>query len=227
MKTWISLSLAVLLAVLANSTFAQKQTKEKVYRWIDEQGNVHYTESLPPDFKDKKADVLDDQGLTRETDISLVPPPPKPKVVEEQPKDELPRDKSGLQRPEPRYNDQQLQQQQDALLVLRYHSVDEIKDALDVEVRQLAYDTNLLTTSRNSLETAYAGTIKELADRQRAGVAIPPEEIKSIASMKRKMVENDLNMEQIHQRELMTREKFAAELERYQYLTSREDSEQP
>ncbi len=227
MKTWIALCLTALLAVSVNSAFAQKQTKEKVYRWVDEAGNVHYTESLPPDFKDKKADVLDDQGLTRETDISLVPPPPKPEAVKEQPKDELPRDKSGMQRPEPRYSDQEMQQQQDALLVLRYHSADEIEDALEVEVRQLAYDTNLLTTSRKSLETAYAGTLKELADRQRAGVAIPPEEIKSIASMKRKMAANDLDMEQIRQREQATREKFAADLERYNYLVTRDQNEQP
>jgi hypothetical protein len=227
MKTWTTLILAALLLVSANPCFAQKPAQEKVYRWVDEDGNVHYTESLPPDFKDKKADVLDDQGITRETDLSLVPPPPKPEVKKEQPKGELPRDKSGLERPEPLYNDAQMQQQKDALLVLRYHSEEEIQDALDVEVRQLAYDSNLLITTRKSLDTAYAGTIKELADRQRAGVALPPEEIKTIEAMKRKMAANDLNMEQIRQRELATQEKFAADLERYRYLVKRDDSEQP
>jgi len=233
MKTWIAISLTTVLLLTMDSGLAQtskpgsQSSGEKVYRWVDDEGNVHYTETLPPDFKDKKADVLDDQGITRETDLSLVPPPPKPEAEKEDPKGELPRDKSGMQRPEPKYNDQQMQQQQDALLLLRYHSEEEIQDALNVEVRQLAYDTNLLTTSRKSLDTAYGGTIKELADRQRAGVASSPEELKSIEGMKRKMAANDLNMRQIRQRELATEKKFAADLERYRYLTTRDGSEQP
>lgn len=232
MKIWIYLCLAVLLVLTADTSQAQNRKQQgqtsgdKVYRWVDEQGNVHYTESLPPDFKDKKADVLDDQGLTRETDLSLVPPPPKAAPANAQPKGELPRDKSGMQRPEPQYSPTEMQKQKDALLVLRYHSEAEIEDALQVEVRQLAYDTNLLTTSRNSLETAYAGTVKELADRQRAGVELPPEELKSIETMKRKMVANERNLEEIRLREQATREKFAADLERYRFLVEQNATEE-
>lgn len=233
MKTWIAISLTTVLLLTMDSALAQTRkpgsqaSGEKVYRWVDDEGNVHYTETLPPDFKDKKADVLDDQGITRETDLSLVPPPPKPETKKAAPTGELPRDKSGLQRPEPRYNEAQMRQQQDALLVLRYQSEEEIQDALNVEVRQLAYDSDLLTTTRKSLDTAYVGTIKDLADRQRAGVEVPPEEIKTIDSMKRKMAANDLNMQQVRERELVTREKFAADLERYRYLIARDASEQP
>lgn len=226
MKIWIYFCFAVLLVLTMGTSLAQTSGK-KVYRWVDEDGNVHYTATLPPDFEDKKADVLDDQGLTRETDLSLVPPPPKPAPSKESSKGELPRDQSGLERPEPLYNSAEVQRQKDALLVLRYHSEDEIEDALQVEIRQLAYDTNLLTTSRTSLETAYAGTIRELADQQRAGVKVSPEEIKNIEAMKRKMVANDRNMEEIRLREQITRERFAAELERYRYLVEQHASEQP
>lgn len=232
MKTWIYLCLATLLVLATNTADAQNRKQkpqaqtDKVYRWVDEHGNVHYTESLPPEFGDKKADVLDNQGLTRETDVSLVPPPPKPAPAKKESKGELPRDQSGMQRPEPLFNPSEMQKQQDALLVLRYHSEEEIEDALQVEVRQLAYDTNLLTTSRNSLETAYEGTVKELADRQRAGVELPAEEIKSIETMKRKMAANERNMEEIRLREQATREKFAADLERYRYLVKQAAAEQ-
>lgn len=223
MKIWIYLCLALMLVLTAAPSEAQNRkpqgqpSGDKVYKWVDEEGNVHYTESLPPDFKDKKTDVLDNQGLTRETDVSLVPPP-QAAPPKKEPKGELERDQSGMLRPEPLYNPSEMQKQKDALLVLRYHSEEEIEDALQVEVRQLAYDTNLLNTSRNSLETAYAGTVKELADRQRAGVELPPEEIKNIEAMKRKMAANERNMEEIRLREESTREKFAADMERYRYL---------
>jgi len=233
MKTWIYLCISSLLILTMDTSQAQSRqpnagaSGEKFYRWVDEEGNVHYTETLPPDFKDKKADVLDDQGLTRETDLSLVPPPPKPKPSDAESKGELPRDRSGMERPEPLYNTTEMQQQKDALLVLRYGSESEIQDALEVEIRQFAYDTNLLTTSRDSLETAYTGSIRELADRQRAGVEIPPEEITNIETLKRKMTANNKNMEEIRQREQAIREKFAADLERYRSLVEPNNSEEP
>jgi len=225
MKTWIALGLAALFLFSADSALAQKQKQQKqetqkVYRWVDEEGNVHYTETLPPDFKDKKTDVLDRQGLVRETDQSLVPPPPKPMAEKNPAKGELPRDKSGLKRPDPRYTDSELQKQKDALLVLRYDSEEEIMDALNVEIRQLAYDANLVSTSRSSLDTAYSGSLRELADRQRAGVALPPEDIKAIENMKRKMAENDQNLAEIKTREDEIRSKFEEELERYRYLVA-------
>lgn len=223
MKTWIVYALAVLFLCSANLAFGQqnKPSSDKVYRWVDEEGNVHYTATLPPDFKDKKADVLDSQGLTRETNISLAPPPPKKVVEKDAANGALPRDKSGLQRPEPLYNEAEMQKQKDALLVLRYRSEEEITDALEVEVRQLAYDTNLLTTSRKSLEASYQGNIHELADRQRAGVAIPPEELKAIESLKRKMALNKKDMQEIQARELDIQQKFATDLERYRYLVEK------
>ncbi|HET6565126.1 MAG TPA: DUF4124 domain-containing protein [Xanthomonadales bacterium] len=230
MKNWICIALAALFVFGAGQGFAQSKKQQptpsgdKVYRWVDEEGNVHYTATLPPDFKDKKADVLDKQGITRETDLSLVPPPPET-TAQKSSKGELPRDSSGMVRPEPLYNPTEMQKQKDALLVLRYHSEEEINDALQVEIRQLAYDTNLLATTRKSLDNAYAGTIRELADRQRAGVEIPPEEIKNIETMKRKMAANDRNMDEIRLREKTTQEKFAADLERYRYLVEQNSAE--
>jgi len=227
MKTWIACSLATLF--LCSATLAvgqQSRSSDKVYRWVDEQGNVHYSATLPPDFKDKKADVLDGQGLTRETDISLVPPPPQKAAEKVSEKGDLPRDKSGMKRPEPLYNESEMQRQKDALLVLRYRSEEEIKDALDIEVRQLAYDTNLLTTSRKSLKASYDGNIHELANRQRAGVEIPPEELKAIENLKRRMALNEKYMQDILSRELAIQQKFANDLERYRYLVGKAAEEQ-
>jgi hypothetical protein len=230
--TCVAVCLSAIFLFNAEATQAQNRKpkpqsqEEKVYRWVDEEGNVHYTETLPPDFKDKKADVLDDQGITRQTDLSLVPPPPKTKSAAEA-KGELPRDQSGMQRPEPLYTPSEVQRQKDALLVLRYNSEEEIMDALQVEVRQLAYDTNLLTTSRNSLETAYAGTMRELADRQRAGIQLPPEELKNMESMKYKLAANDRDMQAIRLREQETQKKFAEDLERYRFLVNQPESEVP
>jgi len=209
---------------LAGIDTAQAQAKpapqKKVYKWVDENGEVHYGESLPPDFEDKKADVLDSQGITRQKDISLVPPPPKPKA--EAQKGELPRDKSGLQRPEPLYSEQEMKVQQDALLLLRYDSDQEILDAMQVEIKQLDYDRRLITGSIASLYQAYEGNIREAAERQRAGIAVESQLIQDIQSLKSRVAKNEASLAQLEQREQDIRASFQTELEHYRELVAKD-----
>ncbi len=143
MKTvfWSLLLTASLL--LAASAEAQKKgpkAQPKVYRWVDENGEVHFSQTVPPDFQqqDKKLEKNSGRGWQKDNALTPAPAPKsKPKVAG---KNELPRDSSGLPRPKPRYNPAQLQEQQDALLLLRYDSDSEILDAMQVEIKQLDYD---------------------------------------------------------------------------------------
>jgi len=209
----------VLMVMISASSFGQaKEKKDQVYRWVDEEGNVHYSATLPPDFKDRKADVLDKQGITREKDISLVPPPPRKKG--EEVKGELPRDASGMKRPEPLYSDAELQRQQDALLLLRYDSDQEILDAMQVEINQLAYDERLLTTSRTSLQEAYRGNVREAAERQRAGLPVEESLAREVKVLKSRLVENGDSIARLDEREAYIRREFETNLQRYRKLVA-------
>ena len=95
-----TLSIVLFSAVMLATGSAMAQ---KVYRWVHENGEVHYSQSLPPDFQDKTHDVLDEQGIVRESDKSLVPPPPPPKTEDDLM--ELPRDSSGMERPKALYTE--------------------------------------------------------------------------------------------------------------------------
>jgi Domain of unknown function (DUF4124) len=59
---------AALIAVIALAGFtsvsghAQKQ-QQKLYRWVDNAGVVHYGDSVPPEYADKDRDVLNKQGV--------------------------------------------------------------------------------------------------------------------------------------------------------------------
>jgi len=211
-------SVVLSLFLAAGLAAAPNNASNKVYRWVDEDGNVHYTETLPPNFQDRKADVLDEQGLMREKDVSLVPPPPKP--PEATPESELPHDSSGMQRPQPLYDERELRARQDALLLLRYDSEQELLDAMEVEIKQLDYDQRLLTTSRASLEEAYLANIREAAERQRAGVAVEPKLARDIDGFSRRLAENEQSIAGLHKREAFIRGEFEVSLERYRALTA-------
>lgn len=212
MKT---LSLLCLVTGLGLTASVQAQ----VYKWVDENGEVHYSETLPPDFKDKQHDVLDNTGMTRQKDQTLIPPPPLPSAATAQP-GELPRDASGMQRPTPKYNATQMKQQQDAFLLLRYDSDQEILDAMQVEIKQLGYDAQLLSGSRSSLLDAYRGNIAEAADQQRAGQEVDPKLIAEINSLKLQLAKNAVVTATLQEREDAIRKKFGEELVTYRRLTA-------
>jgi hypothetical protein len=204
--TLLCLSAAILAAGTAMAA--------KVYRWVDENGEVHYSETLPPDFEDKKHDELDDQGIVRAKDQSLVPPKTKP--IEEL--QDLPRDSSGMERPKAMYSKEELQRRMDSFLLLRYDSEQEITDAMTVEISQLEYDRILLQTSRDSMSKAHREQIREAASRQRSGVEVDPKIIESISSLQTRLDSNGKSLANLQAREDEIIANFDVQMERYRYL---------
>jgi len=212
-----------LLLLSAAILAASSAMAAKVYRWVDENGNVHYSETLPPDFEDKKHDELDERGIVRAEDQSLAPPPPEPKSEDDP--IELPRDSSGMKRPDALYSAEELQRRMDAFLLLRYNSEQQIQDAMTIEIKQLEYDRLLLQTSRESMSEAYHGQIKEAANRQRSGVEVDSKIVNSISTLQSRLETNEKSLAKLQEREDKIVTNFGAELERYQYLTSNQPEE--
>ena len=213
-KTTLFLSILFLAATIlaAGSAMAAK-----VFRWVDENGDVHYSETLPPDFDDRKHDELDSEGIVRLENQTLAPPPPEPEIEEED-DNELPRDSTGMKRPKPLYSEEELQKRMDSFLLLRYDSEEEINNAMIVEINQLEYDRVLLQTSRTSLSEAYRGQIREAATRQRSGVEIDPKIIKSISNLQNRMARADKSLARLQVREAKIITDFGTQLERYKTL---------
>ena len=189
---------------------------------MDEDGNVHYTESLPPGYKDTGHDVLNERGIVLDENQKLTPEQAAKQKTEDEIKtaeaNELPRDTSGLPRPKPLYTDAEKEARMDNLLMLRYESEQEIIDAMNVEIKQLNYDRDLLRGSLDSLEEAYRGQIRVAANQQRAGQAVGDEAAREMAGLKSRMAKNARELAALDLREQKIREEFQAQLERYRAL---------
>jgi hypothetical protein len=196
----------------------------EVYRWVDENGEVHYSESLPPNFKEKGHDVLNSSGLVIDEDVSQTPPPPPPPTAED--KKELPRDKSGLPRPKALYSEAELQRRMDNFLMLRYDSEEEIIEAMNVEIKQLEYDRRLLQTTRASMLDSFQGEVREAADQQRAGKQVPEKVSKDLNQLHSRLAENQAELDALKQRELSIRADFDKQLVRYRVLQEEWDGDE-
>ena len=191
----------------------------EVYRWVDENGEVHYSESLPPNYQDKGHDVLNERGIVVDEDLTLTPPPPPPPPPpsKDEPQ-ELPRDSSGLPRPKQLYSEAEMQRRMDNFLMLRYESEGEIVEAMNVEIKQLAYDQRLLETTRDSMLDAYRGQIKEAANRQRSGQPVNDSVSRDINQLRARLAENKTELDRLIERERSIRADFETQLSRYRVL---------
>ena len=214
MELKVKLQIVSLLAATALIT-GQSYAAE-VYRWVDENGEVHYSETLPPDFEDKGHDVLNRRGIVVDENKKLTPEPPPPPSKED--RKELPRDKSGLPRPKALYSEAELQRRMDNFLMLRYESEQEITDAMNVEIKQLAYDRRLLETTRDSMQDAYRGHIREAANRQRSGQSVGEGAFQQIDRLRSSLAQNSAELSSLVEREKSIRAEFEAQLKRYRFL---------
>lgn len=220
--------LRISLILLCCTVFAGSATA-KVYRWVDEKGEIHYSESLPPDHVDAGHDVLNERGILLDEDIKLTPPPPPPppEVSEEEQRTELPRDSSGLPRPKALYTDAEKQARMDRLLLLRYASIEEIEKQLAYELGNIEHDAQMLVTSKNSLLRSYRGQVREAADLQRSGKPVSQEASRRVANLKSRLEENKVEVEGLGAREETTRAEFKEHLDRYRLLEEKWAEDKP
>ncbi len=216
----VTITLALSGLLLASPLPAQE-----VYRWVDENGEVHYSETLPPDFKDQGHDVLNERGIVTEEDQTL-----KPEPVLETPKEEvpqfLPSDASGLPRAKALYSEAEMQRRMDAFLMLRYESEQEILDAMSIEIKQLSYDRRLLETSWNSMNDALRGQVRIAAQRQRSGQQVSEETARDIQGLQSRLAENNDSLRGLQKREDAIRADFQKQLDRYRYLVELQAEEE-
>ncbi len=79
MRVSVALCLALILSLLSAPVLAQK-----LYRWVDADGKVHYTDSLPPEAVNQARDEINRSGVTvNRVDRALTPEERAARRVEE------------------------------------------------------------------------------------------------------------------------------------------------
>lgn len=70
----IRMLVAVLLSLGLGATLEAQNKSEKLYKWTDKDGNIHYSDSIPPEAQEYARERLSDQGVSVErVDRALTP----------------------------------------------------------------------------------------------------------------------------------------------------------
>ena len=179
---------------------------QTIRRWVDDNGVVHYSETVPPEYADRDRDILNEQGIAVDFEEGLITPEERAEL------DRLAAEK------ETRRLEAERIATRDRMLLDTYLSVGDIEDLRD---RRLE-----LMESQIKVTEQYLGNLrKRLGDLQReaeryaesaaAGAGLPPELALDISrtTASISLYEESLNRTRAQQDELHAA--FAADISRF------------
>lgn len=192
--------LAVALAALVMPAQA------KLYRWVDEQGNVHYSDRLPPQATQQKRKVLDESGRTLESHDP---------EAERRAAEARAREQARLEAERAR---QEAQARHDRMLLQTYTTVEDIEHVRDDRVAALDSSLNLAREKLERLRGNLAQLEKRAGELRQAGRPLPEDLSRRLAEARRQVQENqDYVARKEAERDEMA-QRFAADIERFKEL---------
>lgn len=176
------------------------------YRWVDEQGHVHYSDRMPPESVDRAYSVISPQGITvKNIDKAKTPE----QLAEER---EIQRQREEDQRQE---RERRLQ---DRILLDTYSTVDDLIDTRDRHIATLEGLIDVSQHKLSNLNTELDKITKMAANLERAGKPVSGELRDDINNLRGQIErENSFIRAQRAQQDEI-RAKFAADVARYNQL---------
>src|SRR5262245_37903371 len=200
--------LPALLLALAAGTAAGEE-KQKLYKWVDKQGQVHYGDSVPPEYAEQDRDVLNKQGVKvgREEGI-VTPEEAAAKAAEEK-----------------AARDEQKRKLRDRVLLQTYQSVQELEvlrdnrlDLVDAQLTIQEQSLSNLRAQRVQIERMAARYAP--ANKDPSAEPLPNEVARDLERSASDIDTQQANLVKRRQERENIRQNFEADIKRYQELRS-------
>lgn len=165
--------LLITLVAVSTATVCAPSSGKRLYRWVDEDGTVHYTDRIPPSAVDQGRTELSKEGVH----IKSVPPAKSPEAVAQQAElERLRREQKELI---------EKQQAADRVLLQSFRSEDDIIMARDGKIAAIDVMIEVTRNNVGRQQRALAKLRTNAADAERAGKPVPPQLKQDIANMER------------------------------------------
>jgi len=177
-----------------------------VYRWIDDQGEVHYGQVVPPEYKDKGYDRLDDNG-------QLIDRVERALTAEER------RERERLREEQTRLETERRDQaQKDRRLLSSYRSEQDLVEDRDSQLAMLARRMESLDDSRVRLGQRFESLVRRAAQLNRNDETVPAQLTSEIEQAREKIRELRRAIDEIEEQKASLTRKFEEQLERFREL---------
>ena len=176
------------------------------YRWVDEQGRVHYGDHIPPESVDHAYSVMNPQGIT----VKSVDKAKTPEQIAEERQAQLQREEKQRQENERRLYDR--------ILLDTYSTVDDLIDTRDRHIATLEGLINVAQHKLSNLNAELDKLTKTAANLERAGKPVSAELRKDIDNLRGQVERENSFIRGQREQQNELRAKFAADIARYNQL---------
>ncbi len=199
-RTTLTLAAAIALGLLLSPTQA------KMYRWVDADGNVHYSDKIPTDQVDQARDELNKQGVG-------INRTPRAKTAEELAKEqELER----LRLEQQRLIEEQ--QASDRVLLRTFRSEDDILLARDGKLAAIDVMIQVTQSNIRRNQAKLAQLQERAANLERAGRQVPDKLLANINTTLRNINDGYTAIDKKEQEKQAVRDTFGLDLKRFREL---------
>jgi len=200
-------ALATLLILCVCGSSASAQNSQKLYRWVDGEGVVHYGDSIPAEYAEIQREVINEHGIT--LDIMRAKRTQE-EIIEEQRQDEL-------------RKEVELQRRADQALLATYLSVDEIIMHRDRRVELFKAQARVTELYLRNLQrrmdqlTDEAAAFRPYSTDPEAPM-IDPDLADDMSTTKDTLARHERNLKRFQQDELNIVARFDGDIDRFKAL---------
>ncbi|RJQ47503.1 MAG: DUF4124 domain-containing protein [Gammaproteobacteria bacterium] len=206
--------LSVLLALIALGMSLSAHAG-KLYKWVDEKGQVHYGDSIPPEYAEQGRSELNKQGMTvKKTDAAKTPE----QLAEEERQQQLKAEEKKRAEEQAAY---------DHTLLRTYFSEDDILRSRDQKLAALDITLSIMQGNLSMVTRQLADLNKRAEALQGAGKPLPEKLQKDIGALetRRQQYQDFIQAKQAEQDNI--RERAEAELKRYREIRAGRQTVKP
>lgn len=184
----------------------------KLYKWVDEQGNVQYSDKIPPSAVSKSHQKLDSRGLVIEKQERAKTPE---EIAEEERIRKL-QEETKRQMAE--------QEAKDRVLLNTYRSEDDIILARDGKLATIDSQIRITYTNITRLKERLSNHKRKAAIRERQGKSIPPQLLTGIENTRREINDSYSSILRQEKDKDTIRSKYAHDLARFRSLSKLQEN---
>ncbi len=182
---------------------------QTVYRWVDEDGEVHYGHSVPPEHTNRGYEVLGRDGIVRER----VEPAPTP--------DQLAERRAQREREREMAEQQRSEEARDRMLLVTHNSEDSIRSTMNMELVALNSQRASIRVALDQVEHRFERLMAQAAEHSDEGRQVPARLQGSIEEVRAELRRLRADQATLDQREENIRARYKADLERFRELMGR------
>ncbi|MCP3668168.1 MAG: DUF4124 domain-containing protein [Gammaproteobacteria bacterium] len=205
----------LILSIILGLSLCGGAVAAKLYRWVDSQGKVHYSDKVPPEEASHARSELDQQGIeTRRVDAAKTPE----QIAQEKELKRLRIEKQKLI---------EAQQEKDNVLLRTFRSEDDIVMTRDGKVTAIDVQIQVVRSNISRLKAKLADLQKKAAMLERQGKAISPLFLKDIENTRISLKQSYEALIHEEQEKELTRERFNQDLAHFRKLKRLEGEHLP